>query len=269
MHRLYLGATLGLPFVRYNQSKSYREVDENGSIPHFHELSYTERFVTSGIGVNLKVGAILRVSQMLRIGAAVHTPTRMTLSDTYSAEMGSAIAFTEGDDPSIFSAESEIGAFEYGLRTPWRAIGSGALIFKKLGFVSAEVEYVDYSNAQFNFRTDADYQSEVNGTIDSKYGQALNIRIGGEMALKRMRLRAGYALYGSPFRPGVALEDALATNLSVGAGYHGKTVFLDLAIVNSRSAEEYVPYVAPSSIPSVVNSMNFNNIVLTLGYKFD
>lgn len=273
MHRLYLGGTIGVPFIRYSQRRDYVEDDRDETIDYFDELVFTEQFTTTGLGINLKVGAILRVNQMIRLGAAVHSPTRMTLTDTYRSAMSSLIDFNLTGEPQSNNAESDLGNFEYSLRTPWRAIGSAALMFKKLGFVTAEVEYLDYSNARFDFvaynQGDEAYLLGLNETINNKYGSTLNIRLGGEIALSKFRLRAGYAIYGSPFRPGIAIEDATLTNISVGAGYHGKNVFFDFAFVNSSSSEEYVPYVAPSSAPSVLNKTNNTNIVLTVGYKFN
>ncbi len=273
MHKLYLGGTIGIPFVRYSQARTYVEDDRDGTIDFFDELEFREQFTTTGLGINVKVGAILRLNQMIRLGAAVHSPTRMTLSDTYRSSMSSLIDFNDNGEPQANSADSDLGNFEYSLRTPWRAIGSVALILKKSGFITAEVEYLDYSNANFDFAAfnggDEAYLDDLNTTINSKYGSALNVRLGGELALSKFRLRAGYALYGSPFRNGVAFEDAVITNISAGAGYHGKAVFVDFALVNSSTTEEYVPYVAPSSTPSVLNTSSNTNLVLTVGYKFN
>ena len=274
MHRLYLGGTIGVPFVRYSQRRDYVEDDRAGEIQYFDELTFTEQFTTTGLGINLKIGAIYRLNQMIRLGAALHSPTRMTLSDDYRSSMSSLIDFTgTGAPPELTNSEPSVGNFQYSLRTPWRAIGSIALLLKKKGFVTAEVEYLDYSNSRFSYvalnDSDESYLQDLNGTIDNKYGGTLNVRLGGEVVLSKLRLRAGYAIYGSPFRAGVAFEDAVITNVSVGAGYHGKTTFVDFAFVNSSSQEEYVPYVAPNSVPSVLNQTNNTNIVLTVGYKFN
>jgi hypothetical protein len=273
MHRLYIGGTIGVPFIRYSQRRDYKEDDRDETIPYFDELVFTEQFSTTGLGINVKLGAILRVSQMVRLGAALHSPTRMTLTDQYSASMSSLIDFNLNGQPEANNANSGLGTFEYTLRTPWRAIGSAALILKKNGFVTLEAEYLDYGNANFNFisqtQEDLVYLNGLNATIANKYGSALNVRLGGEIALSNFRLRGGYAIYGTPFRAGVAVEAAVIKNVSFGAGYHGKTIFVDFAVVNSSSREEYVPYVAPSSAPSVVNKTRFSNLVMTVGYKFN
>lgn len=273
MHRLYLGATIGIPIVKYKQQRIYREEDITDNIPYFNSMSFSEEFSTSGFGLNLKIGAIYRLNQMIRIGAAVHSPSRLNLSDSYSSGMTSSITFNTGADQSLFDEASDIGSFDYNLNTPWRAIGSIAFILKKKGFLTAEAEWLDYGNAAFNFKSfgsgDLAYLTEVNNTIQSKYGQALNVRLGGEYVMDKIRLRAGYALYSTPFRDGIATESGTISRISGGIGYHGQNTFIDFAIVTGGNSEEYVPYIAPNSAPSVINKSSYTSSVLTIGFKFD
>ena len=85
--KLMLGATIGIPFVNYEENRSYEESDEAEEIFGFIDMTYDERVKTSGVGVNLKLGAIYRINQMIRIGAAIHTPTAYTLTDTFTTEL--------------------------------------------------------------------------------------------------------------------------------------------------------------------------------------
>lgn len=277
MHRLYLGATIGIPFIRYNEYKLYREEDIEGTIPNFNSLTFREQFSTTGVGINLKVGAIYRVNQMLRLGLAAHTPTLLTLTDNFSNAVTSSMDLigTTGEvETFAFDEESDFGIYEYRLRTPWRLIGSAAAIIGKKGFITGELEYVDYGQAQFNFRAfnDADraYQETLNTTITNKYGSAINMRLGGEIVLDNFRLRGGYAVYASPFEAGVAREDAILTSYSLGLGYHSKGVFVDMAWVRSGNTEEFVPYTLndPQQMISVANRVNATQMVLTVGFKF-
>ena len=273
MHRLYIGATLGIPFLKYSEQRIYNEEDQDNSIDYFNSMSYTEHLLTDGLGVNLKIGAILRVSQSIRLGAAIHTPTAMSLTDRYSSSMTSSITFNSVDGPAGFAEASGASVYEYSLNTPWRLVASGAYIFGKKGFISGEVEYLDYGYANFNFNTedqnDLDYLNELNSSVTNKYGQAINLKVGAEMVFDKFRLRGGYALYGSPFNDGVAFYDSVIGNISVGAGYHSKGFFADLAFVQSSRTEEYVPYsLQNGTAPSAINDMTFAQLVLTLGFKF-
>ncbi|MEO6758139.1 MAG: hypothetical protein ABIO24_01710, partial [Saprospiraceae bacterium] len=155
--KLMVGGTIGVPFVNYRLDGEYLESDPgggiDGNVPYFSALSYTEYLRTEGVGVNLKLGLTYRVSQALRIGAAFHTPTYLGLTDHYS---NTFYYDYEDGQGSVQGAEqnSPEGVSDYRLRTPWRAIGSAAVIIKKNGFLSADVEFVDYSANHYNLTAD-------------------------------------------------------------------------------------------------------------------
>ena len=268
--RLMIGATLGIPFVRYEETKTYVEADEAGTNPVFNELTYVERLKTSGAGINLKLGMILRLNQMFRIGAAIHTPTGLGLKDSYS----STLDYSYTLDGVTYSTpqNSPDGSFEYRLRTPWRLIGSAGLVFGKSGFLTAEVEYLDYKNAQFNFNKSSDggdeaYEAELNQQIDDKLSSALNIRLGGEYALDKFRFRGGYSIIQSAYSEGF---DPIGT-ISVGAGaWWSEDFFMDVAYRHQLSVgTTYSPYVYQSTPTQVVTqNITRNQFMLTLGFKF-
>ncbi len=86
--KLMIGATIGVPFVNYRLEGEYQETDPGGgvagNVPYFTGLTYSEFLKTEGVGFNLKMGITYKVNQMLRLGAAFHTPTYLGLTDTYS-----------------------------------------------------------------------------------------------------------------------------------------------------------------------------------------
>lgn len=267
--RLMIGATLGIPFVRYEETKTYVESDLADANPVFNELTYVERLKTSGAGINLKLGMILRLSQMFRIGAAIHTPTGLGLKDSYSSTLD--YSYTLDGVINSKSATSPDGSFEYRMRTPWRLIGSAGLVFGKSGFLTAEVEYLDYKNAQFNFNNSSDggddaYEAELNQQIDDKLNSALNIRLGGEYALDKFRFRGGYSILQSPYADGF---DPIGT-LSVGLGaWWSEDFFMDVAYRHQVSEGTYSPYLYQNA-PTQVVSQNItrNQFLMTLGFKF-
>ena len=85
---VYWGAGLNITDLSYNSSNYYSESLENAYIYNKNTDAMTTGNAgfdlqnvrsISGTGVNLKFGAIVRVADFLRIGAAVHTPTWMSL----------------------------------------------------------------------------------------------------------------------------------------------------------------------------------------------
>jgi len=270
--KLMIGATVGVPFVNYRLDGEYRESDPGGAVggavPYFDNLIYTEYLRTEGVGVNLKLGVAYRVSQALRLGVAFHTPTFLKLTDHYSN------TFTYDYDPNdgdgiVRGVEepSPEGISDYRLRTPFRAIGSAAVLFKKYGFLSADVEYVDYSANAYNFTADINSSQNqadervVNGRIQDIYRPTANVRVGGEVVLDDFRLRAGVNLLGKP----EADETGFNMAYTAGAGIHGESFYLDLGYRLSKGSGFVQPY---AGAPTAATSSTSNEILLTLGFKF-
>jgi len=275
-HDLYVGATIGLPFLNYTQETRYSEEDENDQFDFFNRMTYTERFSTTGIGLNLKVGAIYKINRTFRVGLAAHTPTAFGLTDTqFEVEIDYNITYDVNEGPTLNQASSASDPVDYSLATPWRLIASGAAIVPNFGFVSADVEWVNYGNSRYTFDVDRfpfyeGFADIVNGDISANYASAINARLGAEYRYKALRARAGYALYGNPFDSSVQTVNSAQQNISFGLGIRPESVYLDLAIVRNMSSELYVPYRTNSSpnVQEVNNDIGNTRIVLTGGFKF-
>lgn len=275
-HKLMMGIALGVPFLRDSKERTYSERDpvagELGNVPSFDNLEYFESLETKGIGFNLKLGLIYRVNQMFRLGAAVHTPTRYGVTDEYDTNL--AYTYTlDGEVNGGFNEPESIRTFDYKIRTPWRVMGSAAAIIKKLGFVSAEVEWVNYGGSNFNLTDDSQdpandeiFQEILNSRIRTNYKSALNIRLGGEYAYKKLRVRAGYAITGNPLALGSRKNNAL----SFGLGFRANTFYTDMSFRANKISGEYTPYelVNEADEQTVDTELRRNQIVLTFGYKF-
>lgn len=266
--RILLGITIGVPFARYEEDKVYREEDQGegqqGDVPFFDDLEYTEELNTTGAGINLKVGIIYRAMQSLRLGLAVHTPTAFRLEDDYRSSM--AYNYTTFDGVFVDGfAESPDGLFDYRLRTPWRVIGSAGFIIRKAGFISAEVEYVDFSNNNFRYDGFIDAERNVNNSIAATFEPALNVRLGGEVAYEIFRFRAGLGIQQSPF----ADDSSTYNTYSAGLGVRQENFFFDFAYQLRQNEELFIPYQSSDSPEQLVlNEANFNNFVFTFGFRF-
>ncbi|MEQ8705490.1 MAG: hypothetical protein RIC19_16305 [Phaeodactylibacter sp.] len=283
--RLMIGGTIGVPIIRYEVDKEYREEDrgmgEEGNIPFFNALTYNENLSTSGTGINLKLGAIYRANQMVRLGLAVHSPTFMRLDDVYTASMG--YNYTDQEGEFNFTSESPDGSFEYRLQTPWRFIGSAGFIINngtlkpadgnrelmvrvpRGGFLSAEIEYLNYGENQFRYDGFGDAERAVNTIIADELTSAWNLRLGGEYAYDQFRVRAGYTLQQSPLQG----DDTTNSIISAGVGLHKKTFFLDMAYRRQMNEALYTPYLtfdAPEQL--VEQQSNLGQIVFTLGFRW-
>lgn len=263
--KLFIGTTVGVPFVRYRLSGEYQEIDNAGVVEFFDDLAYTEYLGTDGVGVNVKLGVIYRASQALRIGAHVHSPTWLRLTDDFNNTF--FYRYTDGTGTNSDQANSPSGNFDYRLATPWRAGLSGAMLIQKYGFVSADVEWVDYSASRYNFTADVANsdnraaERQVNTNIQRLFDPTMNFRVGAEAVLSDFRLRAGLNLLGKPY----ANESGFNTAYTAGAGVRGESFFLDLGFRFGSGTGSVIPY---SGGPRVTTKNRVSDFLLTIGFKF-
>jgi len=276
-NRVSFGLTAGLPILNFTQQKIYEETDDgegrDGDIPGFNNLRFVENLTTSGIGFTLKVGATVRVSQALRLGFAAHSPTSIRPNDsfynllTFSYNDGNGIPINPGQPTS-----SRNGVFEYRIKTPLRVMGSFAYIIQKKGFISGEVEFLDYGQNIFeltlndNSQATADYEQLLNNDVSNSLGAAVNIRLGGEYVLGSTQLRGGLGLISSPYQEASNIN----INYSLGFGYRSEGYYLDLAYRLFSYTQDYSPYnLIDDNLETQVDVKgNSHQIVTTIGFRF-
>jgi hypothetical protein len=270
-HKLYIGGSIGVPFVRYVEDYTYSEQDLEDARPGFDRFSQRTRLNTSGSGINAKIGLIARPVESIRIGAAVHSPTRFRMRDEFDSEI-----FSDIDGPT-YQVFSPFGLFDYTLRSPWRVVGSLGLLLRDRGFISLDYEYLDYGFSAFDFTRGgiggSEFEGNLNALIQTKYQSAHNLRGGVEIVAEPMRFRAGYSYLGTPFAEGRATGDADQTRQAYhgGLGYRSGAVFVDLAYVHTVQTLGEAPYTlaaAGEPIPFARYRENRGTAVLTMGVKF-
>jgi len=269
---LLLGMSLGMPSIHYNSTINWRETDANNVHSDFNDFTLINFLSTNGTGFNAKFGATYIFNDVIRVGAALHTPTYYWMHDDYSATINSNLNSVGG-----ISYPSPQGSYNYDLVTPWRAVGSVAAYYKKYGFISLDYELADYSSMSYHFKRNVSIdekaiESSLNQTINLKYKLASNVRVGAEFAYDMFRLRGGVAYYGSPFQSGIATGDNDYSRMSFsgGVGIRGQHAFFDVAYVRTTAKEFYQPYtlVNQQPVPGVSLDKTTNNFLATVGLKF-
>jgi hypothetical protein len=259
--KLYFGATIGIPTIRYFEESRYEEFKQRASIPYFESLIYDQYLETHGTGINFKVGVIYRPANWIRIGASIHTPTYYGfMRDYWSSAMFAT--FNSFQSTPQYSPD---GYFDYQMVTPFRAMGSLAFIISQYGLISAEYEYVNYNQARFSSTEGSSVFADVNDKIIAGYKTPLNIRFGTEWKIQDFRLRGGFGYYGTPYQSGINTGEKFVA--SGGFGYRGKHFFTDIAYVWSQTKQEYYFYDRTLVNPSF-NTLHTNNIVTTFGIRF-
>jgi hypothetical protein len=283
--KLYIGGSLGIPIVKYEKKSTFREEDATGVTNNYFDFSQlNETFTSKGVGVNLKLGVILKPAELLRLGFAVHSPNFLSMEDNYVATMDvntENYRSTPGTVtvPSSTFTGGETPQYKYELNGPWKFLVSGSYVLREIedvrkqkGFITADVEYVTNKTNHFwqasSYATDADkdYYKGVNTAIKDYYKNAFNFRIGGELKFTTIMTRLGFAYYTSPYK-----DKELKGNkmfVSGGLGYRNAGFFVDLTYIYGLQKDINFPYRLSDKANTFANTRtNGGNVMLTLGFK--
>ena len=272
-NKLSVGATLGIPIIRFQETKVYTESDPNDDIEFFNSLEFVEFLETTGVGVNGKIGIIYKVNRNLRLGASFHSPSILFLQDVFTTDVRHDLTTDQQQNLEALSPESN---FDYQLTTPMRLMGGASYIYragKLRGFISGEAEYISYGQNSFNLTAnsdspaDLDFENELNDEIDDALTSGLNVRAGIELGYAAFRLRAGYESLASPYNNSAY---DFAPRISFGLGFRSNRNYFDLAYQIQDTERPYSPYLLSdvSREQRVTNNTSNRNIILTAGFKF-
>ncbi len=262
-NKLYVGAGFGITNIRYNYNSQFTEDNyEYVNVNKDFVSTYTRDQVTKGNGFNGRLGLIYKPVEAVRIGATVTTPTWYNIDD--SSYEGLSTTY-QGE--ARRTAGSTYPA-SYNLRTPFKVGGGLAIFAGKYGFITGDVEYLDYSSAKLS-SNDFDV-SQDNADIKRYYGSAVNARFGAEARIPgNFFLRGGYGIQGNPVKnDATAKVGSDVKTISGGLGYRFGDYYIDATYVNvKRSATQY-PYEIGDLSPAAALKYNNNNLFLTLGIRF-
>lgn len=264
--KLFIGATIGVPFLRFNSWECYQETDMDDAVSGFQSYNIEDNLKTTGRGVNLKLGIICQPLDFLRVGVAFHTPTYYSLTDNFSRQI--QVIYDDGGWESVKANQQK---FNYSLTTPYHITANLGFILNKLGFISLEYEFADHSFTKMSAFSNSSMDDkrafrEENSLIRAKYQPQHIAKIGGEiMALKGFYVRAGYAYATNPYRNNI--NNGAVHTASGGIGFKGQSFYMDFAYNFKYRAQKHWMY-DPELFGSPL-TVKFNNhlISVTVGFK--
>jgi hypothetical protein len=267
--KLYIGLGVGVVSLNNTRTSNYSESSNGGE-----DFNYQDYLKTTGTGVNGRLGLIYRVADAVRLGASVQTPTYIRLSTEASTTLTSQ--YTPNGQSNVFSTTSQ-PAYEYSVTLPMRANGGLTVLLAKYGFLTGDIEYVNYAGSRFSTidgSTDSDL-SDNNALISTGYRNVVNFRVGAEGRFDIFRARLGYARNASPYA-GTSSFNRDQNYYTAGLGIRSKGYFVDLAGVYMRYEDRYAPYAlanGPNSVtggvsPLIANTYNRVTVSLTGGLLF-
>ena len=281
LDKLFVGGGITFSKLKFEKTSIFRESDATlNKKNNFNYFETEDYLLTEGVGVGLKLGLIVKPVERLRIGLAFHSPVLYNMDDKYSSKITTDLEGYQGNgvlkQSSLDFNNGELGQFQYDFTNPMRLMAGISYVLNEVadvnmqkGFISADVEYLDYSNAKFSGATTSDdsYLNQVNDAIKEQFRSALNMRLGGELKFKTIMTRLGFNYMGNAYAS--APLKARQMNISGGLGYRNMGFFVDLTYVQQLVKDASFPYRLDNGFyePGNVRASN-GNVFLTVGFKF-
>lgn len=276
-HILLVGIAIGAKSVRYIENNSFTETDKK-PLTQARDIEYVkldQYLRTSGIGLNAKIGVNLAPNEYIRLGYAFHSPTVYNLTDSYSYTITSKFDYNArdqfGDLRKSGTESTDATVYKYKVTVPGRNVFSAGLVNKNFGFISLDLETVNYTQGNLNAK-DYPFTDENLNIKKILNPGVVNLRLGGELIQEQYRIRAGYARYPSAYKSGsVPYTQNLVNNIyTFGFGIKTKKYAFDFAYVNSGYADYSVPYTLKTGVSyAVTNNVRASNIVLSASFNID
>lgn len=266
--RFYLGASLGLASVRYERQTAHEETVLD-TAHDLKGLSYSEQLLTTGNGVDLKLGMIGRVGEHLRLGAAFHSPKWLLLSDAYSYGMSTDFRTPDANGDTHYGMNSPDGSYSYRVRTPWSVLASVAYIVGQHGLVSVDYSYTDFRQARLNNSStlvdDYDFQME-NQAVRTDFRGTHSLRAGTEWRAGAWYFRGGWGIWPDAYAGGDARTGTDYMRFTSGIGYRTKHLSIDLTGIYGTRDTKYFPY-APGLVDPVESRLTDTRGMLTVAFR--
>lgn len=274
--KLYLGMTIGIQSIYYKTHSSYTEAPAENSPSGLDYFVYDEATRINGVGTNLKFGVIYRPIPEIRLGAAIHTPTWYNMNYDYNSSISAWYLGVEpgiGRDDDSYLSYGSI-SYDYNMRTPWRAILSIATVLHQQAIISADYEYVNYTNTNYSDNSENFDYFYDNKNIEDLLRATHNFRIGAEYRFNSVfSLRAGYNYQASPYKYDKKNFDI--QSISGGLGLNFGVFYCDAAYIHKYSKGEsvfysgYNPFTDQDFTSERIKNKYYNNEArITLGVRF-
>jgi long-subunit fatty acid transport protein len=248
---LWLGMSLNFSSIRFKEFSNYTERFANDPANYLQDLSYKEDLYSDGTGVGIKLGAVVLPTDWLRVGAAFHSATRITVTETYNADM-----YTTERVGQTWSEESPTLITEYSLRTPARYMANAAFILSKQAVVAVDYDYAAYDKMKMDgIRNNTYNYADENESISTVYKGTHRVRAGVEVRVaEAVRVRGGTIYQQSPFVSGVGANTSPKMTYTGGIGYFSDYFTVDLGFAYTQNKENYYLY-----SPALVDAADIKN----------
>lgn len=262
--RLFLGGSVGIATLSYREERIYNEQMVSVNNARFGDDTYIgtrgklkEINTLSGVGANLKLGALFAPMDYVRLGVSYHSPTRYSIDQNFSSSLEMRYPNSRYNGREQFTLDQpqgdnfDLAEFTYRLRTPHRLNAGLTVLLGKFGFVTGEITRLRYGATRIS--ASGDVLEADNQTVANVFKDGFIYSLGAEFRYKDFRIRGGYRLADNPMRSGIAISQTAnkgMQTLSAGLGYRNPDFYLDFAVVNNTWVSGFRPQVFASEVKS-------------------
>ena len=264
---VFIGADMSFTNLYYKEVKMMTEIDKKGAFNELGDYTYKTDLDVTGSAVSGKFGIIGRPIEYLRIGAAIHTPTVYSFSEDYVASMDS---YWDVDpiDATLKNQEYKSKVTyrnDYSIAQPMKFVGSLGFVYKNVLNIGVDLETMDYS--QCDLRSNYSSMSDQNKQLQEELTSVTNLKCGGEFRYGPFLFRAGYAMYGNPYKN--VTDNFYRNDYSLGFGLATNSFYYDLGYVRAKSKQNNTLYTDLSNKDVVGEStIKRDYVMFTAGFKF-
>ena len=252
-HYLYIGAGVGMQTLNYHLISSSGEMYEGAM------MTLKNEFRTSGIGWNVRVGAIVRPVSWMRLGFSFQSPTWYSLTDRFYAKI---VGEGTSADYATVEYSTPSSSSSYGFNSPLKLQASAGFVLGKVALINVDYLYSNNVGMRLKGSTSSDYlfaEPEFvyeNEEIKNYSLSTHTIKVGAEFRIaSQFSFRAG-AAYRTPNLTDNAtrtlLDNTTRTDMEVfvdkgmfyasgGFGYRYNGFGIDLTYAYSEQNQAFSP----------------------------
>lgn len=246
-NEFHLGIGFNFYDINFEQQNNLTEFNSDTNGNELDANLYQENFLT-GTGFSANLGILYTPNGIFRFGLSYQTPTwynevfdqnNIVNNDGYFGDTEIVVSNDNLIYDNTAGGNFPFQEVIYSLRTPGQFTTSAAVVFGKVGLISVDYEFKNYTNIRVsgnNIFNTIGTQNPLNNTS--------NLRIGTEWRFDRISLRAGYRFEESPFKNNffndtsiINLDDL--TGYSFGGGYAFGRYKIDFSYSNTNRNSLY------------------------------
>ena len=280
---VFFGASLIVNSIYFDQERLYTEnqfeIFENDKWSSENILDYLsleDRLLITGSGISSVLGFIIKPSPSINFGISYSTKTNYRLKEeSFSTLKSNYFNYYFASEDTILSYSQSSTPNQnnrYTLTTPGKLSLGTTIFIKKYGFISADIDFVNYSISKI--KSDGSFDASLdNDVIADIYRPTSHYRIGAEARIKNhFYFRAGYQLLDNPYDKDLEYMyqyDKSRSVKTLGIGYMRDKLSIDISYRREKKDDRISPYsIGGTREPIAKINYYKNSIIFSLGFKF-